>query len=383
MADFVFKLSPNIVLGSYASSRVGQFAKEWGTRFMLLVDPVLTEFGITEKITSALQERSIDFFVYDEIPPAPDANIVQQVFTLGREAHIHGIISVGGTKINNIARSAAALFHELHDVYDYIEGTAPTTGALPVISVPTTLCDPFIFSDKTPIIDGRSRQVKMLKIQPGLCRLAIFDPTLTVSFTEIQRTSMILHALCIAVEAYTSQRANFFSDSLIEKALELLSTVINDTETETSTSSQELLSLQASSMISLAAASSSIGVGSGISLSINARQKISRSLTSAILLPHIVEEVSKYKTDKIAKIARLLNIVPPEGASNEDAIAILSETIRNKIAVTNLPARLKDLSISMEQLALVAENTEQLAGMYAFSRSMSSDDVFAIMKNAY
>ncbi len=382
MSDFVFKLSPNIVLGSYASSRLGQFAKEWGTRFMLLIDPVLTEFGITEKITSALQERSIDFFVYDEIPPAPDANVVQQVFTLGREAHVHGIIAVGGTKISNVARSAAALFHELHDIYDFIEGMAPTSGALPVICVPTTLCDPFIFADKTPIIDGRSRQVKMLKMQAGLCRLAVFDPTLTVSFTESQRMSMILHSLCIAIEAYTSQRANFFSDSLIEKALDLLGSVLNENQNEASMSSREVLALQASSMISLAAASSSIGVGSGISLTINARQKISRSLTSAILLPHIVEEVSKYKTDKVAKIARLLNSMSPE-VSDEEAIASLSEAIRNKIAVTNLPARLKDLSISMEQLALVAENTEQLSGMYSFSRSMCADDVFEIIKNAF
>ncbi len=382
MSDFVFKLSPNIVLGSYASSRLGQFAKEWGTRFMLLIDPVLTEFGITEKITSALQERSIDFFVYDEIPPAPDANVIQQVFTLGREAHVHGIIAVGGTKISNIARSAAALFHELHDIYDFVEGMAPTSGALPVICVPTTLCDPFIFADKTPIIDGRSRQVKMLKMQAGLCRLAVFDPTLTVSFTESQRMSMILHTLCIAIEAYTSQRANFFSDSLIEKALALLGSVLNENQNEASMSSREVLSLQAASMISLAAASSSIGVGSGISLTINARQKISRSLTSAILLPHIVEEVSKYKTDKIAKIARLLNNINQD-VSDEEAISGLSEVIRNKIAVTNLPARLKDISISMEQLALVAENTEQLSGMYSFSRSMSADDVFEIIKSAF
>ncbi len=382
MADFVFKLSPNIVLGAYSSSRLGQFAKEYGTRFMLLIDPVLTEFGITEKITSALQERSIDFFVYDEIPPAPDAVTIQQVCNLGKEAHIHGIISVGGTKISNVARSVAALFHELHDIYDFLEGTSPTTGALPVICVPTTLCDPFIFADRTPIIDGRTRQVKMLKLQPGLCRLAVFDPTLTVSFTESQRTSMLLHLLTIAVEAYTSQRANFFSDSLVEKALDLLSTVLNDSQGETPTSSREVLSLQAASMISLAAASSSIGVGSGISLSINARHRISRSLSSSILLPYIVEEVSKYKTERIAKVSRYLKLASPD-SSNEDAITVLSETIRNKIAMTNLPARLKDLSISMEQLSLVAENTEQLAGMYAFSRSMSADDVFELIKSAF
>ncbi len=382
MSDFIFKLSPNIVLGSYAASRIGQFAKEWGTRYMLIIDPVLTEFGITEKITTALQERSIDFFVYDEIPPAPDANIIQHVFTLGREAHIHGIIAVGGTKISNIARSAGALFHELHDIYDFVEGVTPTTGALPVICIPTTLCDPFLFADKTPIIDGRSRDVKILRTQTGLCKLAVFDPTLTVSFTETQSTAMILHILCIAIEAYTSQWANFFSDSLIEKALELLSTTLNNAQDEITTTPKELTSLQAASMISLAAASSSIGVASSISLSINARQRISRSLASSILLPHVIEEVSKYKTEKVAKFARLLKVASYDAPSDE-VIPALSEAIRNKIALVNLPARLKDLSVTMEQLALVAENAGELAGMYSYSRSMTSDDVFEIIKNAF
>ncbi len=382
MPDFIFKLSSNIVLGSYSSSQLGQYAKEWGSRFMLIMDPVLTEFGITEKITAALIERSIDFFVYDEIPPAPDASVIQQVCSLAREAHVHGIIAVGGTRISNVARSVAAIINESHDIYEYIDGSAPTAGALPVISVPTTLCDPFLFSDKTPIIDARSRQVRVLKTQASICKAAIFDPTLTVSFTESQRMSMILHAVCIAIEAYTSQKANFFSDSLIEKALTLLSGSLSDTPTVMTTVSNEELSFQASSMISLAAASSSIGIGSGISLAINSRHKISRSLTATILLPYIIDEVRKYKTDKIAKVAKFLNICPQD-TNDDDAVIALSEAIRSKIAMTNLPARLKDLSISMEQLALVAENTEQLEPSFSFPRSMTANDLFEIIKSAY
>ena len=50
MPDFIFKISPNIILGSYTSSRLGQFVREWGTRYMLILDPVLEEFGTSSKI---------------------------------------------------------------------------------------------------------------------------------------------------------------------------------------------------------------------------------------------------------------------------------------------------------------------------------------------
>ena len=41
MSDFVFRVSPNVIVSSYAASRLGQFACEYGERFMLVLDPVL------------------------------------------------------------------------------------------------------------------------------------------------------------------------------------------------------------------------------------------------------------------------------------------------------------------------------------------------------
>ena len=65
MADFIFRISPNIILGSYSASRLGQFVQEWGTKFMVLMDPILTECGIAAKIKQSLTDRKVDFFVFD------------------------------------------------------------------------------------------------------------------------------------------------------------------------------------------------------------------------------------------------------------------------------------------------------------------------------
>ena len=67
MADFIFRISPNIVLGSYSASRLGQFVQEWGTKFMVLMDPILTECGIAAKIKQSLTDRKVDFFVFDDL----------------------------------------------------------------------------------------------------------------------------------------------------------------------------------------------------------------------------------------------------------------------------------------------------------------------------
>ena len=59
MADFVFKISPNVILGPYTMTRIGQVAATWGSNYMLIADPILKEFGLVEKAVSALEEKGL------------------------------------------------------------------------------------------------------------------------------------------------------------------------------------------------------------------------------------------------------------------------------------------------------------------------------------
>ena len=209
MADFIFKIQPNIVLGSYTSARLGQFSKEWGTKFMVIVDPLLKQLGAVDKLLQSLTDRNIDFFTFDELPEAADTEVIKEALTLAKEAHIHGIIAIGSSKTINVAKAVCALFHETHDLYDFIDGAAPSTAPLPLICVPSTIREPFIFSDRAPIIDARSSEIKLLKTTNGLCKLALFDPNLTLTLTENQTAAMAIETLCIATEAYLSPKASF------------------------------------------------------------------------------------------------------------------------------------------------------------------------------
>ncbi len=382
MSDFIFKIQPNIVLGSYTTSRLGQFIRDWGSKFMVIMDPVLKQVGNSEKITQSLEDRKIDFFTFDEIPEAADTQVIQNALTLAREAHIHGIIASGGAKTMNIARAVSTLYHETHEVYDFIDGANPSTAPLPLIAVPTTIRDCFIFTERTPIIDARSSKLKILKSQSGLCKLVLFDPNLMTTLTENQTSSMALETLGIATEAYLSQKATFFSDMIAEKAVELLSYAIDGSPTLTVTTPQDVLYCQAGCMASLAAASSSIGAGSLLSMCVNSRFNISRSLTTAILFPYIIEDASKFRSDRLARLSRILRAAPQD-SSDQEAVTALAEYVRQHIAKANLPARLKDLGVTIEQLSLAAEDAGDLDLINTLQRSMTSDDLFDLIKQAF
>lgn len=382
MSDFIFRLQPNIVLGTYTSTRLGQFAKEIGTKFMLILDPLLKQMGTSDKLLQSLDDREIDYFTFEDIPEAANSEIVNSVLTLARQAHVHGIIAVGGSKTLNIAKAACALFNETKEIYDYLDGTNPTAAPLPLICVPSTIRDLFLFSDKAPVIDARSNKIRLIKVPNGLCRLALFDPNLTTTLTENQQASMGIEVLCIATEAYLSPKASFFSDMITEKAIELLGYGMDGAESHNISTPQDQLMAQGGCMASLAAASASLGAASLLAISINSRFKISRSLSTAILFPYIIDDAVKFKSDRLAKIAKLLNACPKD-AEEADAVKAFTEYVRNHIAKVNLPARLKDLGLTIEQLSLATEQAGDLEFINSLPRSMTADDLFELIKEAY
>ncbi|MBO7638484.1 MAG: iron-containing alcohol dehydrogenase [Treponema sp.] len=382
MSDFIFKIQPNIVLGSYTTSRLGQYVKDWGSKFMVIVDPILKQVGNAEKVTKSLEDRSIDFFVFEEIPEGADTEVITNALSLARQAHIHGVIAVGGAKAINVGRAVATLYHENHEVYDFIDGSPTSTAPIPLIALPTTIRDHFLFTDRTPVVDARSSKIKLLKSPPGLCKLALFDPNLTVTLTENQTAAMAIETLAIATEAYLSQKATFFSDMIAEKAVELLGYAIDGSPTLTITTPQEVLYSQAGCMASLAAASSSIGAGSLISLCVNSRFKITKPLIASILFPYIIEDAAKFRSDRLARVSRILRAAPADSSDN-DAVDALAEYVRQHIAKANLPARLKDLNVSIEQLSLSAEDGGELDLITTVQRSMTSDDLFDLIKQAF
>jgi len=384
MADLLFKISPNIVLGSYISSRLGLYAKEWGSRYMVIVDPVLKEVRNTDSLYDSLSTRNIEYFVFDEVDFSSDSETVKRVLELSRDAHVQGIIAIGGSSVQNIARTVCAIFNESNDVYDYFDGAAISTEPLPLIVVPTTIRCPFLFTEFVPLIDARTRQLKVLKIQNTLCKLALFDPNLHVSLSPNQMKSIFLETLGIAVEAYLSQKANFFSDMFAEKAIELLGTYMQATEgNKVSSISPEILLSHGGCLASLAVTTSSIGPSTLVGLTVCARYKISRSLTASILFPYVLEDVAKFKQDKLARVAELLGIQEEASADRDRKVSLLVEKIRFWIALANLPARLKDLSLTMEQLAIAAEDASQLDLINGMPRSMNADDLFELIKTTY
>ncbi|MBR1615020.1 MAG: iron-containing alcohol dehydrogenase [Treponema sp.] len=386
MADFTFRISPNIMLGSYTTSRMGQFVLEYGNRVMLIIDPILKENGVADKIKQSLSDRQIDFFVFDEISEGATSKNVEAAVNIAKDAHVQSVVAAGGGKTLCIARAVASVLNDIvdgGDFYDFVDGKMPSKEPVPLICVPTSIRDLFVFTNYIPVIDSRSSKIKLMNSRTGLCKLVIFDPNLNVTLSQNQIDSMSIEIIGLVIESYLSQKTNFFSEMLCEKAAVLMRNAIDGGDSASiSAVSQEELLAQCGCIASLAVGTSSIGTASLLSLCINSRFKIPRSILTAILLPYVIADAANFKLDKVAKISRLLGVAS-DSDDDEQVASVLSETIRQKIAKANLPARLKELNLQIEQLALSVEDASSLEFVNTLPRSMNSDNLFELIKTAY
>ena len=161
------KKAPNCRLYAVAGrnpEKVDEYVKEYGSRFMVVMDPVLKDVGLADKILQPLNERNVDYFIFDELNDGANSKQIQQALELAKQGYVQGIIAVGGTKALNIASAVAALFNETFGIYDCLDGTVPTKEALPLICVPTTIRIPFLFNPVIPLIDARCNQIKLMKV---------------------------------------------------------------------------------------------------------------------------------------------------------------------------------------------------------------------------
>ena len=382
MADFVFRINPNIIIGSYTVSRLGNQVREWGNRFFVIMDPILKELKLAEKILQSLADQKIETIVYYELNDGTSTKAVARALKLAREGHVHGVITVGGMKAMTIGRAVAAYYNEIHDFYTFVGGAQPNTQAIPCICVPTTYRFPFIFTSDLPLSDSRNHQIKFLKIQQNVCKLALIDPNLMLTLTDNQKAILSLELLSMTVESYISQKANFFSDMFAEKTMEILSYAFNGSPSIEITTPEEVLLAQAGAMASMSASSSSLGMTTLLSIGMNARFQIKKPLIASIILPFALEDAAKFKAARLEKLAHLIGAATEE-QKGEDAVKAFIDYVRQRIAAANLPTRLKDTKLSVEQLATVIEDVKDTDIMNLLPRSMTADDLFDFVKQAY
>ncbi|GAB1457005.1 hypothetical protein MASR2M48_23130 [Spirochaetota bacterium] len=185
-----------------------------------------------------------------------------------------------------------------------------------------------------------------------------------------------------AIEGYVSAKEGFLSDMALKEAIGLYIHALDVTIQRPEDPQARMDAVRACFLSGLGLAASSPGLGTAISFAINARWGVPKSNLAAVILPYLLESLSRSRPEKIAALAPLFcEIDPEEGASAAASRAV--ESMRTRLGVLKIPSRLKDFDLPLERLVETAESARRFDFMNFLPRTMTVDDVFDFIKTVY
>ncbi len=382
MADFRFHVPADCFIGQDAIYKLPLILEGGPERALLVADPGLGAAGAAERLVSVLEGRGMQLITFDDIAERPSSTAVDEAVALARGSRAPLVIGIGGIRALHVAKAVAALASGDYSVDAWMDGSPPLRQPLPLALVPTSYRDPFLLSGGLVLTDARSGGAAFLQAQRGVETAVILDPNAFGGLSAKAEAASLLDGVMAAVEGYASSREGFLSDMALREAIGLYIRALDVTLHRPEDPQARVDAVRACFLTGLGLAASSPGLGTALSFAINARWGVPKANLAAVMLPYLLESLSRSRPEKIAALAPLFcEVEPDEGASGAAARAV--ESIRTRLGLLKIPSRLKDFDLALERLVETAEAARRFDFMNFLPRTMTVDDVFDFIKTVY
>jgi alcohol dehydrogenase len=382
MPDVIFHVPTRTIFGLDTTNRISQLVAEYGERAFLVTESILYEGKIINKVQDLLDKKGIPYIVFDEVVSNATSRTVDDGVALARGSHADIVIGLGGINTLSIAKAIAMTAPSGIEMDDFLSGVQPEKPPLPYIEVPTTCRNPFMFLDEYLMVDARDRSGKLGRTQKGITKAVLIDPKLSVGLPVKYTATTIMDTLMGSIEGILSNRANFLSDTYLMKAVEIIGSIIKEGFQNADDMRMRMNASAAGLLLGLGLSTTKLGIGSALAFAINAKFLSPKSWVSTILLPYVLEFAVNVRGDKIAAIAGLLG-EDVSGLPPVEAPARAIEAIRRIIASLNLPTRLREFDLSLDEMVEIAGAARSFDMMNYLPRAVSTEDIYEMIKSAF
>ncbi len=382
MPDLAFSVPTEIKFGLDVANRVAAVVSEYGERALLVTEAILYEGKVIDRVQALLEKKGLQYIVYDEVVPNATSSAVDDGVKLARGAHADVIVGLGGMRTLSVGKCIAMVAAGHSDMDDYLSGMLPKPVSLPYVALPTTCRDPFLLTGEYLVTDSRDRSAKLGRVPAGPARAVIIDPRLSATLPPKFTATTLMDTFLAGVEGYLSSRNNFLSETFFLPALQLMGKTIGPLRDAPDDLRVRMNASTAGLLVALGLTVSRTGVGAALSYAINGRFMVPKSWVSSILLPHVMEFYAGVAAEKLAKVAAFLGEEVSASAPVEGAARAV-EAVRRILGSLGLPTRLRDFDLNLDDMVEAASTARSFDMMNYLPRSISSEDLYELLKSAY
>ncbi|MBI5991834.1 L-threonine dehydrogenase [Clostridium perfringens] len=370
------------LMGADCLKEAGEQVAELGFKKALIVtDKVLGQIGIVKKVTDVLDNKDIEYAIYDETKPNPTVKNVNDGLELLKEKECDFVISLGGGSAHDCAKGIALLATNGGEIKDYEGVDKSKKPQLPMVGINTTAgtgSEMTLFA----IITDEERHIKMALVDKHLTPIiAVNDPMLMLAMPKSLTAATGMDALTHAIEAYVSTSATPITDACAEKAIELISNyLVNAVENGQDVEARDMMAY-AEYLAGMAFNNASLGYVHAMAHQLGGFYNLPHGVCNAILLPHVQEYNKATSASRLAKIAKIMggNI---EGLTDEQGADLCIDMIKSLSQTIGIPEGLGVLGVKESDFETLATNALNDACSLTNPRKGNLEEVIAIFKKA-
>ncbi len=313
-----------------------------GKKALIITDKVLREIGIVDKVIKHLNKSKepMEIKIFDEVEPNPKDITVRKGAEIASEFNPDWLIGLGGGSALDAAKMISVLYERpdlnIKDINPmmYLGKRQKAT----LVTIPTTSGTGAEITWGIVITDSETHHKMSIGNAETVPDIAIVDSSLAMSMPPKITAMTGVDALVHAIEGFTSNVKNDYSDGLCLKAIQMVFKNLPIAFKDGSNKEARNKMHNAATIAGLGFGNSQAGLAHGAGHSIGALFSIPHGITVGLLLPYVIEFNEKASEEHYKEINTLM------GFSGEGSNAkILSNEIRKFLKELQLPITIKEL----------------------------------------
>lgn len=340
MSSFVVKTKV------YSGVDAFQYLKNYDIKHACVItDPFVAKSEMLHFLTDVLDEMGVEYRIFSDIVPDPPIEVIVEGVGKILEHGPDAVIAMGGGSAIDSAKSIN---------YFYIQMEAKKKPLF--VAIPTTSGTGSEVTEFSVITDRQANVKYPLVNELLLPDIALLDPRLTLSVPPAVTADTGMDVLTHAIEAYVSLNATDFSDTLAEKAIEIIFEYLPKAfDNGKDVVAREKLH-NASCMAGMAFNNAQLGINHSIAHAVGAKMHVPHGRSNAIILPYVIafnaglrvisQDDCSYAMQKYTALAKMLHVGAGSGR----------QSVKNLIAKIEDLARALDIPLSLRAQGIEEDN---------------------------
>ena len=321
-----FIVPGQMITGSGALEMAQNTLGTLGKKAMIVTDKVMIELGNCAKVENALKSQNVEYTIYSEIAGEPTDTMIAKGLEQYKAEGCDFLVALGGGSPIDSMKAIGSLVKNGGNISDYM-GKVIDVEMPPMVAIPTTAGTGSEATQFTIITDTKKDIKMLLKGKCLIPSLAVIDPQFTMTAPPKITAATGLDALCHAVEAYTSRKAQTLSDtfamSAVKRIFRYLPVAFHDGKNEEARVQMSVAALEAG----IAFNNASVTLIHGMSRPIGALFHVAHGLSNAMLMKECLGFALEGAYDRFADLGRNIGVATAEDSDKEASEKFLAAIV--------------------------------------------------------